>query len=146
MTGTFADINERTLIEATIAFLTAHLGHRISTYTPRGTRYHYTLATIDPGADLVYEPYRRLYWLTGPDTDAFGPAHSIRYVFAAADELTCTQCRVSRAWTDAYTAILAALEALAAPYLSGASAALSGEDHLRDAIAMARLIATLTHD
>ena len=146
MTSTLAEINERTLAEATVAFLTEHLGHRISTYNRhRGKRYHYTLAKIDPGVDRAYAPYQRPYWLTGPDTDAYGPRYSIRHLFAAADELTCTECRISRAWTDAHAATVTALKGLAAPYLTGAAAAFSGDDYRRDALAMARLIATLTH-
>lgn len=146
MTSQLAETNERTLTEATIAFLTEHLGHRISIYKrPRDKRYYYTLATIDTRTDTAYEPYQRPYWLKGPDTHAVGPGYSIRQVFAKADELTCTECRISRAWTDAHAADLAALQRIAAPYLTGAAAAFCGEEHLRDAVAMARLIATLTN-
>lgn len=145
MTSELAETNRRTAMEATLAFLTAHLGHRISTFNRRrGKRYYYTLAELDPGADRAFEPYERPWWLTGPDTDAHGPSYSIRYVFADADELTCIECRISRAWTDAHAATLAALKALAEPYLTGATAALPSDEHLRDAVAMARLIATLT--
>lgn len=145
MTSTLAATNSRAESAATIAFLTEHLGHRISTLNRhRGKRLYYTLAKIDPVADRALAPYERPWWLTGPDTDAYGPSYSIRYVFAKADELTCTECRVSRAWTDAHRATLAALQMLAAPYLTGASAALPGEEHRRNAAAMARLIATLT--
>lgn len=145
MTSTLAATNERTVTEATAAFLTEHLGHRISTYNRhRDKRYYYTLAKIDPGADRAYEPYQRPYWLTGPDTHAYGPSHSIRYVFGQADELTCTECRISRAWSDAHAATLAALKDLAAPYLTAAATARCTEDLQRDAYAMARLIAALT--
>jgi hypothetical protein len=141
MASQLAETNERTATEATRAFLTDHLGHRISTFNRRrGKRHYYTLAELDPGTDRASEPYERPWWLTGPDTDAHGPSYSIRHVFAAADELTCTECRTSREWADA----LAALKAIAAPYLTGATAAFCAEDHLRDATAMARLIATLT--
>jgi hypothetical protein len=145
MTSTLAASNERTLTQATVAFLTEHLGHRISTYNRhRGKHYYYRLATIDPVVDRAYEPYQRPYWLTGPDTHAYGPSHSIRYVFARADELTCTDCRISRAWSDAHAATLSALKDIAAPYLNGAAPALSRDELMRDAGAMARLIATLT--
>ena len=145
MTSQLAETNERTAIEATLAFLTAHLGHRISTVNRyRGTRQHYTIAELDPGADLASEPHERPYWLTGPDTYAHGPSYSIRYVFAEAAELTCTECRISREWTDAHAAALSELKTLAAPYLTGASTTLRSDEHLRDAVAMARLIATLT--
>jgi hypothetical protein len=145
MASQLAETNERTATEATLAFLTDHLGHRISTFNRRrGKRHYYTLAELDPGTDRASEPYERPWWLTGPDTDAHGPSCSIRYVFAAADELTCTECRVSRERVDAHAATLAALKAIAAPYLTGATAAFCAEDHLRDATSMARLIATLT--
>ena len=146
MTSTLAEINARSLTEATVAFLTEHLGHRISTYNrDRDKHYYYTLAKIDQDADRAHAPYERPYWLTGPDTDAYGPCYSIRYVFAAADELTCTECRTSRAWTDAHAVTVTALKELAAPYLTGTTAAFSGDDYRRDALAMARLIDTLTH-
>ena len=145
MTSQLAEANERTATQATLAFLAEHLGHRISAFNRRrGKREYYTLAELDPGADQAFEPYERPYWLKGPDTYAHGPSYSIRYVFTNADELSCTECRVSREWADAHTATLAALKAIAAPYLTGATAAFSSDEHLRDAVAMARLIATLT--
>jgi hypothetical protein len=145
MTSQLAEANERTATQATLAFLTEHLGHRISTFNRRrGKRHYYTLAELDPGADQAFEPYERPYWLKGPDTDAHGPSYSIRYVFTNVDELTCTECRISRAWTDAHAATVAALKTIAAPYLTGATATFSSDEHLRDAVAMARLIATLT--
>lgn len=144
MTGTPPTGSEQTPIEATLAFLKDHLGHRISTFNRhRGTRRFYTLADIDPRTDRAYEPYERPWWRTGPDTYEHGPAHSIRYVFAEADELACTECRTSRSLSDA-NAILTALHALAQPYLTGAAATLRSEAHLRNAHAMARLIAALT--
>lgn len=104
MTGTPPQESERALTEASLAFLYDHLGHRISTFNRRrGTRRFYTLARIDPRADLAYEPYERPWWLTGPDIYAYGPRHSIRYVFAEADELTCTDCHTSRAATPTRT-------------------------------------------
>ena len=97
MTSTLAATTERALTESTIAFLTEHLGHRICTYNRhRDKRSWWTHAHIDPRADRAYEPYERPWWLTGPDTDAFGPSRSIRHVFAAADELTCTDCGTGR--------------------------------------------------
>lgn len=147
MTSALATTNERTLTESTVAFLTEHLGHRLSTYSRhRSKRYYYTLAKVAPDTDRAYEPYERPYWLTGPDTDAYGPSYSIRSVFADADELICTECRTSRAWTDAHADALSALKGLAAPYLTGATAAFSAADYLHDATAMARLIATITSD
>jgi len=135
---------EKSLIEASLVFLEDHLGHRIATFNRhRGTWRFYTLADLDPAADRAYEPYERPWWLTGPGTDEHGPAHSIRYVFAEADELACTECRTSRSVSDA-NAILTALHALAQPYLTGAAGTLRSEAHLRNAHAMARLIAALT--
>lgn len=140
------ETNERTLVEATVAFLTEHLGHRISTYSRRsGRRHYYTLAKIDPGSDCAFEPYERPWWLKGPDTCAYGPAYSIRHVFANADELTCAECHISRAWIDARTTALDALNALSVPYLNGAFTAFSHDEHLRNVLAMARLIATASH-
>lgn len=147
MTSTLAATNEDSLFQATVAFLTEHLEHRICTYNRhRDKRSYWTHARVDPRTDWAYEPYERPYWLTGPDTDAYSPALSIRYVFAAADELTCTDCHVSREWTHAHAATLAELKAIAAPYQNGTPppAARSGEVSLRDATRMAALIATLT--
>jgi hypothetical protein len=145
MTSTLAATNEDTLLEATVAFLTEHLGHRICTYNRhRAQRSYWTHAHIDTRADLAYEPYERPYRLTGPDTDTYGPARAIRSVFAEADELTCTDCRTSRDWTHAHAAALTGLKALAAPYLANTADPGAGRDHRRDAAAMARLIATLT--
>ncbi|HTJ72617.1 MAG TPA: hypothetical protein VL551_34080 [Actinospica sp.] len=145
MTSDPAETNESTATQATLAFLTEHLGHRISTFhRRRGKRHYFTLAELDPGADRASEPYERPWWLTGPDTEAHGPSYSIRHVFTNVDELSCTECRTSREWADVHTATLTALKTIAAPYLTGATAAFSSGEHLRDATAMARLIATLT--
>jgi hypothetical protein len=147
MTSTLAASNERALIESTVAFLIEHLGHRISTYNRhRDKRCTWIHAHIDARADRAYEPYVRPWCLTGPDTDAYGPSHSIHYVFAAADELTCTDCHVNRNWQHAHAAALAELATLAAPYLSGRPAApgSGGARPEHDACRMAHLIATLT--
>jgi hypothetical protein len=98
MSSTLAASNEHTLIESTTAFLTEHLRHRIRAYNRHLDKHSYwTHARIDPRTDRAYEPYERPWWLTGPDTDAYGPSRSIRYVFAAGDELTCTDCGTTRA-------------------------------------------------
>jgi len=147
MTSTLAAANEDSLLAATVAFLTEHLGHRISTYNRhRDKRSYWTHARIDPRTDTAYEPYERPWWLKGPDTDAYGPSRSIRYVFAEADELTCTECHVSREWLHAHAATLAELKTIAAPYQRGPllPAAWLGDVYLRDATRMAALIATLT--
>lgn len=147
MTSTLAATNQDTLYEATVAFLTEHLGHRICAYyRHRDKRSYWTHAHIDPRADLAHESYERPYWHTSPDNYTYGPAVSIRYVFAVADELTCADCATSRDWTHAHAATLAALKALAQPYLANALAVPGspGDQYLRDATAMARLIATLT--
>ena len=146
MTSALATTNEDSLLAATVAFLTEHLGHRISTYNRHRDKHSYwTHAKIDARADRAYEPYERPWWLTGPDTDAYGPSKSISAVFAEADELTCTDCHVSRNWVHAHAAALTELKTIAAPYLTGRPIpGLVGARWERDASRMAHLIATLT--
>ena len=147
MTSTLAAANKNGLLAATVAFLTDHLGHRISTYNRhRDKRSYWTHAHIDPRADRAYEPYERPWWLKGPDTDAYGPSRSIRSVFAEADELTCTECHVSREWLHAHAAALAELRTIAARYQSGPHLRVPVmlDTYLSDARRMAALIAALT--
>lgn len=72
---------------ATVAFPMQHLGHEVTVYFRAKDRHRsWTLGEINPRADRVYEP----------GVHFLGRAHSIEYGFVRADELACTDCRVTR--------------------------------------------------